>query len=70
MNTPYKTRDEEWAKYAETNDLRNRYGSLVLAALHDAWDAGWEGRKRAEYVSAIPRRSEPCPAPAPQERPS
>lgn len=48
----YAKRDEAWRRrfLAETY---SSYHALVVAALHDAFNAGWEARKVAEYSQIV-----------------
>lgn len=50
----YVARDAAWQAYFTEHDLRNRgHNSMVVAGMHDAFNAGWAARKKAELEMAF-----------------
>lgn len=49
----YAKRDATWQAYYVEHDLRNRgHNSMVVASMHDAFNAGWAARKKIDYEMA------------------
>lgn len=50
----YAKRGAAWQAYYAEHELHNRgHNSMVVAAIHDAFDAGWAARKKTEYDMAF-----------------
>lgn len=45
----YAVRDAAWQAYYTEYKLSTRYNSVVIGAIHDAFDGGWAARKKADY---------------------